>query len=143
MKVCICNFATQNNQITTNMKKIISLILVFMTSMFISQKSVASESNRSTSSQTVALRVQQKTSAVPSKKRSSAVMTINTYYNAADNTFNIAYDGEAEGEVFLYINNNIIGYDSQINTSLKIPYTRTLRIEIVCDSWIAEGYITI
>ena len=53
----------------------------------------------------------------------------------------ILYDGDATGEVFLYLNNNIIEYDSEINTSFQISIPGLYKIEIIGETWIAQGYI--
>ncbi len=66
---------------------------------------------------------------------------IEAWYNAESNSINILYDGDATGEVFLYLNNNIIEYDSEINTSFQISIPGLYKIEIIGETWIAQGYI--
>lgn len=63
------------------------------------------------------------------------------YYNSGDGTLDIGYDGEAIGEVFLYHNGNIIGYDSEINTSFRISNPGIYKIVVVGETWVAQGTI--
>lgn len=120
------------------MKKILSLILVMMAIAF---QSIAQEPKGNSSSQTVGLELRQFNNN-PTVHRAPMRMDIEAYYNAESHTIDIYYDGEAAGEVFIYLNETIIGYDSQINTSLPIPATPGLyRIEILGETWIAQGYI--
>jgi hypothetical protein len=64
------------------------------------------------------------------------------WYNAQSNSIDISYNGLADGEVYLYMNGDIIGYDSIINTSLPLPSDRGLfQIEIVSDTWTAYGLL--
>ena len=53
----------------------------------------------------------------------------------------ICYDGETLGETFLYLNGNVAGYDSEINTSFQISSPGLYKIEVISESWIAVGYI--
>ncbi len=53
----------------------------------------------------------------------------------------ICYDGEAAGEVFLYLNNNIIRYNSEINSTFPISDPGLYTIEIVGETWTAIGYL--
>lgn len=76
------------------------------------------------------------------RHRAPLRLNIQAYYNAESNTIDIAYDGEAEGEVYIYLNENIIGYDSEINTSIQLPTTSGLyKIYIIEKNWIARGQI--
>lgn len=73
-------------------------------------------------------------------------MHINIFaeYNYGTRSFEIRSSNESEGEVFLYLNKDIIGYDSQINTIIPIPeLTGLYQIQIVADSWEAYGNITL
>jgi len=140
LKVCHSNFATSKS-IKTHiiMKKILSLILVMVA---IALQSIAQEPNNNSSSQSVELEFHHKNNTNPTIHRAPMRMDIEAYYNAESHTIDIYYDGEAAGEVFIYLNETIIGYDSQINTSLPIPATPGLyRIEILGETWIAQGYI--
>lgn len=74
--------------------------------------------------------------------RAPLSVQIEAYYNAEPNTIDIIYDGEADGEVYLYFGDDIVGYDSQINTTLQVPANKGVyTIEIVTASWTAYGSI--
>ena len=68
-------------------------------------------------------------------------INIEAYYNEVDGTLDICYDGEAVGEVFLYLDDTIVGYDSEINTSFPISSSDLYKIEIISETWVATGYI--
>lgn len=122
------------------MKKILSLILVMM--MF-ALNAMAEESKTSKSSQSIILEIAQYNDNESSGRfRAPMRIGIEAWYNAESNTIDITYDGEAEGEVFLYLNEGIVEYDSKINTSLHLPSSHGLyTIEIISETWIAQGYI--
>lgn len=139
LKVCDCNFATSKSIKTPiKMKKFLSLILVMMTFAF---HAIAGEATTTTSpSQGIMLEISQYNNDNTGRIRAPMRINIEAWYNAETNSIDISYDGEAEGEVFLYLNGTIVGYDSQINTSLQIPsYLGLYRIKIVSESWLAEG----
>lgn len=74
--------------------------------------------------------------------RAPLSVQIEAYYNAEPNTIDIIYDGVADGEVYLYFGDDIVGYDSQINTTLQVPANKGVyTIEIVTASWTAYGSI--
>lgn len=140
LKVCDCNFATSKSIKTPiKMKKILSLILVMITFAF---QAIAGESKTSTSSsQGIMLEIAQ-FKETSGRHRAPMRVNIEAWYNADSNTIDISYDGEAEGEVFLYLNQDIVEYDSKINASLHLPSSHGLyTIEIISETWIAQGYI--
>lgn len=121
------------------MKKFLSLILVMMAVTF---PVIAQESNSSSSTRTVGLEVHKKDNSISSTlHRAPMRINIEAYYNEENGTLDICYNGEAVGEVFLYLNDNIIGYDSELNTSFQISIPGLYRIEIIGETWIAQGYI--
>ena len=121
------------------MKKILSLILVMMA---VTLPVIAQESTSSSSTRRVGLEVTQTYGHPTTAHRAPARISIAAWYNIANNSIDISYNGEAEGEVFLYLNGNLIGYDSIINTSLQLPSSSGLyTIEIISEAWIAQGYI--
>lgn len=141
MKVAHCNFATSKS--TKNhieMKKIISLILVMITVAF---QSIAQESSNSSSTIRIELETQQTKNSNHPVHRAPMRINIEAYYNEGDGTLEICYDGDAVGEVYLYINDTIVGYDSELNTSFQISTPGLYRIEIIGETWIAQGYIQI
>ena len=138
MKVAHCNFATSKSIKThIDMKKIFTLILVMMT---FALQAMAQESNADTSSKGIVLEYTQYNQPT-GRHRAPMRMNIEAWYNAESNSINILYDGEATGEVFLYLDENIIGYDSDINSSFQISASGLYRIEIIGGTWIAQGYL--
>ena len=73
--------------------------------------------------------------------RAPMLVDIEAYYNDEEGTMEICYDGETLGETFLYLNGNVAGYDSEINTSFQISSPGLYKIEVISESWIAVGYI--
>lgn len=70
-------------------------------------------------------------------------INIKAYYNTESRSINIWHDGESDGEVFLYLNDNVVGYSSEINTTFQIEEPGIYRIEILGESWIAEGSLQV
>jgi hypothetical protein len=139
MNVCHCNFATSKSIKThIDMKKIFTLILVIMT---FALHAIAQGSNEDTSSKGIVLEYSQYTETSGRHRAPMRMDNIEAWYNAESNSINILYDGDATGEVFLYLNNNIIEYDSEINTSFQISIPGLYKIEIIGETWIAQGYI--
>ncbi|MBD5355422.1 MAG: hypothetical protein HDR88_00195 [Bacteroides sp.] len=75
--------------------------------------------------------------------RAPMLIGIEAYYNADTQTIDIIYDGEAEGEVFLYLNNAVVDYATEINTSFSISVPGFYKIEINGETWTAEGYLEV
>lgn len=139
MKVVRCNFATSKSIKThIKMKKILSLILVMMA---VTLPVIAQESTSSSSTRRVGLEVTQTYGHPTTAHRAPMRINIEAYYNEENGTLDICYNGEAVGEVFLYLNDSIIGYDSELNTSFQISIPGLYRIEIIGETWIAQGYI--
>lgn len=120
------------------MKKIISLFLLMIA---IALPSIAQQSSGHTSDRPVSLEVRQTKNPGTRVHRAPMRINIEAYYNEVDGTLEICYDGEAVGEVYLYLNDTIVGYDSEINTSFPIPSSGLYKIEIITDSWTGVGYI--
>lgn len=91
----------------------------------------------------VGLEISQTKQPATTVHRAPMRINVEAYYNEADGTLEVCYDGEASGEVFLYRDNSLIGYDSEINTSFQILESGNYKIEIVAECWIACGYIQI
>lgn len=120
------------------MKKILSLILVMMA---VTLPVIAQESSSSSSTRRVGLEVTQTYGHPTTAHRAPMRINIEAYYNEENGTLDICYDGEAVGEVYLYINDTIVGYDSDLNTSFQISTPGLYRIEIIGETWIAQGYL--
>lgn len=120
------------------MKRFLFLILVMM---MLALHVIAAESKTGESSQSIMLEIAQRNE-TSGRARAPMRISIEAFYNAETNSIDIIYDGEAEGEVFLYLNEDIVEYDSKINTSLHLPSSHGLyTIEIISETWIAQGYI--
>lgn len=122
------------------MKKILSLILVMIAFHL---QSVAQESPGRSSTVRIELETQQKNNSNHPVHRAPIRVNIEAYYNEENGTLEICYDGEATGEAFLYLNDNIVGYSSEINTTFQIEEPGIYRIEILGESWIAEGSLQV
>lgn len=143
MKVAHCDFAASKSTKThIKMKKILSLILVMMA---VTLPVIAQESSSSSSSSTrrVGLEVTQTYGHPTTAHRAPMRINIEAYYNEEDGTLDICYDGEAAGEVILYHNDNIIGYDCNLNTSFQLSVSGLYKIEIISETWVATGYLKI
>lgn len=140
MKVVFSNFAVSFQIKRIKMKKyllFISLIIAITLPAF------AQDGNSNTSNNKVGLEIRQTQEPHTSMHRRPPSLNIEVYYNEEDGVLYICYDGEVSGEVLLYHNGIEIGYDSEINTSFQITLPGLYKIEIVGDSWIAEGYVQI
>lgn len=120
------------------MNKFLSLILALITSTL---PLVAEDNSNEPPSQPVEFEVRQKQGTTTPAHRIPARINIQAYYNVEEGTLEVYYDGEAVGETFLYLNGNIIGYDSEISTSFPIAAPGLYKLEIVSDSWIAIGFL--
>lgn len=120
------------------MNKFLSLILALITSTL---PLVAEDNSNEPSSQPVELDINRNNEPAPKTHRIPARINIQAYYNVEEGTLEVYYDGEAVGETFLYLNGNIIGYDSEINTSFPIATPGLYKLEIVSDSWTAIGFL--
>lgn len=109
--------------------------------MAVAFPSLAKEAEEQNSSQTIRLEINQQTDTPTRVLRAPMRINIEAYYDTENHTIEICYNGEADGEVFLYLDENIIGYDSEINTSFQISSAGYYRIEIISETWIAQGSI--
>lgn len=120
------------------MKKFLVLICAIIT---ICITSVAEETPNNSTPKNIGLEYSIKSNG-SSIHRAPTRINIYAYYDATTNSVEISYSGEEEGEVFLYLNDNIIDYNCQINTTFQLPTTTgSYSIEIITESWTARGYI--
>ncbi|MBD5199936.1 MAG: hypothetical protein HDS83_06065 [Bacteroidales bacterium] len=75
--------------------------------------------------------------------RSTFETYIDAYYNPSNHIINICYYGENNGEVFLYLNNTLVNYSPDLNTTFQLTTSGFYKIVIIEKSWIATGYISI
>jgi len=121
------------------MKRTLFIIFVIMTIGF---HSIAQETKNSSSSFPIGLKIQNRSGMNPKTHRAPMQINIEVYYNTDENAVEISYDGDAEGEVFLYQNENVVGYSSELNATLPIPSEVGMyMIEIVCEQWTAQGFL--
>lgn len=120
------------------MKKILSLILVMIA---FSLPSMAEETDANSSLKLLNLEVRRKNNHPSKVHRAPMRIPTEAYYDEESRTINICYNGDTDGEVYLYLNENMVGYDSEINTSFPISSSGLYRIEIITESWIAHGEI--
>lgn len=120
------------------MKKIVSLILIIIAGVL---PAVAQDSDDNSTSEQVGLEINRKQESPTGRHRVPVHVNIEAWYNAESGSIEIVYDGETEGEVFLYLNGNIIGYDSNINTSFQISAPGLYQIEVNAETWTATGQI--
>lgn len=118
------------------------LTALFLLTMTFAFSSNAQESTGGTSSKPIILDTHRiDNNGDSNRHRTPMYINIKAYYNTESRSINIWYDGEAYGEVFLYLNDNVVGYSSEINTTFQIEEPGLYRIEILGESWIAEGSI--
>lgn len=80
----------------------------------------------------------------PKVHRAPSRIELDVVYLPDDNCIEISFDGEEEGEVYVYYNDIVVAYDCEICTSLSIPDTSGVYyIEIVSESWIAQGRLNL
>ena len=120
------------------MKKVLSLILLMLAVVF---PAIAQNSKTGSSTNRVKLEISQKKDPATTVPRIPIYIDIEAFYDSESQTISVCYDGESEGEVYLYLNETVVGYDSEINTSFQISSPGLYKIEIISESWIAVGYI--
>lgn len=119
------------------MHKILSLILVMIA---IAVSAIAQDSNGNSKSKHVELELQRRDK-TPTMVHAPLHINIDVYYYEEDGTLEVCYEGESTGEVFLYLNDTVIGYNSEINSSFQISDPGCYKIEIVGETWVATGYL--
>lgn len=118
------------------LRSILSLIIAILAS---SLPMMGQQASTNSSKRRVGLEVRQTQGKPTTVHRIPMLVNIEAYYNEEDNTLEVHYDGVEAGEVFLYLNNNLIGYDSEINSSFTIYDGGIYRLAIISENWIAEG----
>ena len=121
------------------MKKIFSIILVLMMITF---PSFAQNSDSDVDSEDIILEYDNNNPNY-GRHRSAMRININAYYTAISRTIDIYYIGEAEGEVFLYLNGIAVDYSSELNTTFQLSGSGLYHIEVITSSWKATGEIKI
>lgn len=119
------------------MNKILSLILVMIA---VALPMTAQDSNGNSNSKHVELKLKHNHT-TPTMVHAPMHINIDVYYYEEDGNLEVCYDGESTGEVFLYLNDTVIGYNSEINSSFQISDPGCYKIEIVGETWVATGYL--
>ena len=130
------------NQSKTHIKmnKLLSLIIAVMMLAF--QAAAQGTPKTPSSSQGIKLEITQYNNDTTGRHRTPMHINVVAFYNEEINTIDISYDGEADGEVYLYLNGNAMDYSPEITTSLQVPSMHGLyQVMIITETWIAQGYI--
>lgn len=121
------------------MKKILSLILLMTAIIF---PSFAEDSKDTSTCKPIQLESHPIASSSGSGvHRVPMYINIEAWYDSEGQVINISYDGDADGEVLLYLNGNIVDISSEINTTFRIQSPGLYQIEIITENWTAEGSI--
>ncbi len=132
MKVWRSNFAYKSIKTSYNMKMFLSFIIMIV-GISIPTNALA-ESNKNvpyTMDMEISIR-----------NNSSTTVHRSPVHIAIDAIYYPEYNGDCEGEIFLYRDNNLIENHHEINTSLILPFeSGSYRIDIITEDWTAQGYI--
>lgn len=79
----------------------------------------------------------------PTISRAPLYINLEAYYEAESGTITIFYEGQTEGEAYLYLNGNVVDYSGEINTTFDVTLPGLYEIEIITGSWTAYGSIEI
>ncbi|MBS7348388.1 MAG: hypothetical protein KIG61_08285 [Muribaculaceae bacterium] len=77
----------------------------------------------------------------PTLHRSPINLDLEVYYDVDNSTIYVVYEGDAYGIVNLYLNDVVIGYSPEINAVFSVSTPGLYKIEIIGESWTAEGYL--
>lgn len=124
------------------MKKLITFLLFMTTISLTSFTKDDNEENIDSDEDNVELEFRKKEH-VPAHgpHRAPIYMDIEAYYNHAKHILEVCYYGENTGEVFLYLNDAIVDYSPELNTSFQLTIPGLYKILIIDGSWIATGII--
>ena len=123
------------------MKKILTTILAFMA---LALPMTAQESDgKSTSKSIIISSHTLNDDTNPTVLRAPMHIPVEAWYDADADTISIIYYGEAEGEVLLYHEGQLIDSSSEISTTFSISESGFYTIEINTEAWIATGDIAI
>ncbi len=121
------------------MKKFFALIFLMMSLAF---SASAASSNEPANEDPIDLETRDN-SGGSSRHRAPLHVNIEAFYDSMNNAINIYYSGEAEGEIFLYLNGSVVDYSTELTTSFLLSGSGLYEIEVVTDSWTAYGSIRI
>lgn len=119
------------------MKKIFTLILAFTA---LALPMFAQESEGKPSSTPITLSTHPiDSNPNPTILRAPMRICVEAWYDEAGRMLSIIYYGEAEGEVNLYCDGELIDSSSTINTTFMISGSGFYTLEIFTDAWTATG----
>lgn len=121
------------------MKKILTIILA-LTAFFL--PSLAEDSKGKSNPKQIGMEVVIKKNPA-TIHRAPMHINIEAWYDAALGTISINYAGEAEGEVNLYCNGELVATSNDINSTFMVSESGLYTVEILTESWIATGTIEI
>ena len=120
------------------MKKVVILILLLFTLWL----PVAADGNGGSNPKSIGIQLRPISNGNPKGHREPSPIVIDINYVPATQSIDIIYPGDAPGEVFVYFKETLVGYSSEINSTIPLPYTfGVYDIEIVTDYWSAQGSI--
>lgn len=126
------------------MKKLLFLFLVCF-SLIANVETYASDDTPDSDSTELEIEISSKDNSNSfGPQRSPRRIDIEVFYSESLNSITIHYNGEIEGEVYIYRNNVLVDYETQINSIILLPYSQgNYKIEIITNSWIAKAYLDI
>lgn len=120
------------------MKRILYLIIMALMALYVR----AEQSQPDNQSQGIELEYDEGNKK-PGRHRAPIHINIDAYYDAESSTIVIENHGGYDGEVYVYLNNDIIDYSAGIDSMFQISDSGVYRIEIHSESWIATGSISL
>ena len=122
------------------MKK--TLLLILLASSIAFPIFSANDNGDDSESETIELEIKDNASG-PSNgnHRSSIFSFIEASLYRNKQILEICYYGENNGEIFIYHNNILVNYSSELNTTFQFTGSGLYKIEIIEEFWTATGYI--
>lgn len=118
------------------------LLLLFVAILAIWSQAFAKESDDTPPSQPVGLEFHRFNNPGNGPHRAPFSLNISVFFDSDLNLLEVLSDDDISAEVFLYLNDVLINYSSQLNTSFQITNIQGLyKIVIMGDSWEAVGYL--
>lgn len=122
------------------MKRLTAIILLIVAFAFSLSADSGSGSNGGTKN--VFLEIWKRQQQQP--HRAPLRINVEAVYDSEANAISVLFDGEAQGEAFLYLGEELVGYSNEINSTFQLPSAHGLyTIEIETESWTATGQLEI
>lgn len=119
------------------------LFLAIIGLLFVGISITAQQTSNNTTNTPVGLEVRPIKDKPSSPHRAPVRINIEAFYDFQTHNLAIMHTGETAGEVYLYLDGSMVGYDTEINTSFQITAPGLYKIEIIGENWIAEGYFEV